>query len=196
MTLIALAILWPFVAIIALLIKLDSPGPVIFTQTRIGKGGRPFRIFKFRSLKHNVDRKKHDAFMRAFVQGEIKEYIPGKKVYKPFDKSQITRVGRVLRETSLDELPQLVNVLIGDMSLVGPRPNVICEVEAYQDWHRERLTVLPGITGLAQINGRSGINFDTIVKYDIEYVRNQSLWLDLRILWKTALSVVSGQGAH
>jgi undecaprenyl phosphate N,N'-diacetylbacillosamine 1-phosphate transferase len=100
-----------------------------------------------------------------------------------------------LRKTSLDELPQLINILKGDMSLIGPRPNVLWEVEAYKEWHRERLSVLPGITGLAQVNGRSAISFDTIVQHDIEYARNQSLWLDLQILWKTFTSVVAGEGA-
>ena len=117
-------------------------------------------------------------------------------VYKPFTESQVTRVGRILRKTSLDELPQLWNILKGDMSLVGPRPNVPWEVEAYKNWHRDRLNVLPGITGLAQVRGRSAIDFDTIARHDIEYVRRISLGLDLHIAIKTISSVISGNGAH
>ena len=122
--------------------------------------------------------------MQAFVKGKIAHNSRGNAVYKPFDESQITQLGRFLRQTSLDELPQLINVLKGEMSLIGPRPNVPWEVEAYEPWHMERLQALPGMTGLAQVNGRSGIDFDTIVKYDIEYVRRQCLMLDMQILWE------------
>jgi lipopolysaccharide/colanic/teichoic acid biosynthesis glycosyltransferase len=121
---------------------------------------------------------------------------PGGQGRTPFQERQLTRVGRILRKTSLDELPQLFNVIKGDMSLVGPRPNVPWEVEEYRDWHRERLGVLPGITGLAQISGRSGITFDDIVRYDIDYIENQNFVMDLRILWLTVTSVMTGNGAH
>ena len=117
-------------------------------------------------------------------------------MFKPFDKNHVTPIGRILRKTSLDELPQLINVLKGQMSLVGPRPNVVWEVEEYKGWHKERLEVLPGITGLAQVKGRSGILFDEIVEYDIEYIENQSLMLDLKILWWTFAAVLVGKGAH
>ncbi len=201
----------------ALAVRLDSPGPAIFVQERIGKDGRPFKMYKFRTMRHNLDDSMHRAFMKAFVHGEIgprsfafpnsKAFrrafavlaagseSPGDEVYKPLQASQVTRVGRFLRKTSLDELPQIFNVLRGEMSLVGPRPNVPWEVEEYQPWHHERLEVLPGITGLAQVRGRSGISFDTIVKYDIEYVENQSLSLDLKILFQTVMTVLSGRGS-
>ena len=134
--------------------------------------------------------------MKAFVNGEIGDDENGGAIYKPVRASQITRVGRILRKTSLDELPQLVNVLTGEMSLVGPRPNVSWEVEAYQGWHQERLEVLPGVTGLAQVRGRSGLTFDSIVRSDIEYIERRSLALDLKILWWTLISVFLGEGAE
>jgi lipopolysaccharide/colanic/teichoic acid biosynthesis glycosyltransferase len=193
--LIGLVFLSPLVMAIALLIKLDSPGPALFLQTRIGRGGRPFHIFKFRTMQHKLDDGHHKAFMRAFVRGEIGQ-SKEKRLYKPFTETQVTRMGRMLRKTSLDELPQLINILKGEMSLVGPRPNVVYEVEEYSNWHRRRLEVLPGITGLAQVNGRSALNFDAIVKYDIEYIRRQSLWLDLNILWQTFATVLKKQGAE
>jgi len=194
-TFVILPVVFPLMAFIALIVKLDSPGPAIFKQERVGKGGRRFRVYKFRTMQHNLDNSYHKAFMRAFVQGDVGQEEDENAVYKPFTDSQVTRVGRILRKTSLDELPQLFNILKGEMSLVGPRPNVTWEVEAYKSWHMERLAVLPGITGLAQVNGRSAISFDAIVKYDIAYVRNQSLWLDLRILWRTFKSVMEGKGA-
>jgi lipopolysaccharide/colanic/teichoic acid biosynthesis glycosyltransferase len=180
--------------IIAILIRLDSPGPVFFVQERIGKGGRKFRMIKFRTMHNNIDKSSHQQFMKAFVNGRVKE--PGSQKFKPFKPSHVTRVGRILRKTSLDELPQVINVLRGEMSFVGPRPNIPWEVDEYQGWHQERLEVLPGITGLAQVRGRSGIPFDRIVEYDIEYIEEQSLILDLQILWWTVTSVLWGTGAH
>ena len=194
-TLMVLPMMMPLMALVALLVRFDSPGPALFKQKRVGKDGRIFQIYKFRTMTHNLDNSHHQAFMKAFVQGEIGDESNDKVVFKPFTDSQITRVGRILRKTSLDELPQLINILKGDMSLIGPRPNVLWEVEAYKGWHMERLSVLPGITGLAQVNGRSAISFDTIVRYDVEYARSKSLWLDVQILWKTFTSVVAGKGA-
>lgn len=186
----------PVMLVCAGAIALDSPGPVLFVQNRIGKGRRRFRLYKFRTMYHNSDTRGHQAFMKAFVHGEADGTRNGRGVYKPFSDQQLTRVGRVLRKTSLDELPQLINVLKGEMSLVGPRPNVPWEVDEYRGWHKERLEVLPGITGLAQINGRSSVTFDRIVRYDIEYIENRSLRLDLHILWQTVVSVLAGKGAH
>jgi lipopolysaccharide/colanic/teichoic acid biosynthesis glycosyltransferase len=192
----ALVLLLPLLLLIALLVRLDSPGQALFVQTRIGKDGDPFKIFKFRTLPQNIDDSGHREFMSAFVRGKIHRGETGRVIYKPFSPSQITPVGRVLRRTGLDELPQLINVLRGEMSLVGPRPNVPWEVEAYEDWHKMRLTVLPGITGLAQVNGRSGLDFDSIAGLDIEYIRRQSLSLDLRILLETVRSALGGRGAR
>lgn len=194
-TLFILPIVLPLMAVIALLVRLDSPGPAIFKQKRIGKNGRMFYIYKFRTMQHKLDNSYHQAFMKAFVRGEIGQEGQERQVFKPFTDSQVTRIGRLLRRTSLDELPQILNILKGEMSVVGPRPNVVYEVEAYKSWHMERLAVLPGITGLAQVNGRSSISFDMIVQYDIDYVQNQSLWMDLQILWKTFTSVISKEGA-
>lgn len=221
LSLIGLVMLAPAMTIIALLIKLDSPGPALFRQTRIGKDGQPFEILKFRTMTDGLDDSYHKAFMRAFVRGEISTDNPAACLpssqdsclqrrtqahngteqnapvdFKPFKDSQVTRVGRFLRKTSLDELPQMLNVLRGEMSWVGPRPNVPWEVQEYSDWQRERLAVLPGITGLAQVNGRSVIDFDTIVRYDIEYIRSRSLWFDIRIVAQTVFSVIRGSGAH
>jgi lipopolysaccharide/colanic/teichoic acid biosynthesis glycosyltransferase len=219
--LLAMPVIVPVMGILALLIRLDSPGPALFVQERIGKGGRAFRMYKFRTMSHNLDDTRHRAFMKAFVRGEIggngnrnsgngrlhqtfvnafvdvQPKVSGNngKVFKPAQASQITRVGRILRKTSLDELPQVFNVLKGEMSLVGPRPNVPWEVEEYLPWHFERLEVLPGITGLAQVKGRSGISFDTIVQYDIEYIEKQSSSMDFKILWWTVSSVFFGTGA-
>ncbi len=187
--------LLPAIVLIALAIRLNSPGPVFFLQDRIGKGGQRFKIIKFRTMHHNIDRRSHETRMQAFVNGQVKQ-TEAAQSFKPFEVNQITQVGRILRKTSLDELPQLINIFKGEMSLVGPRPNVAYEVEAYRGWHKERLEVLPGITGLAQVRGRSGITFDKIVEYDIEYIEKQSLLLDFQILWWTVASVLAGKGAH
>lgn len=196
LSLLVLPFALPVLIICSAAIALDSPGPVLFVQNRVGKGGRRFKLYKFRTMRHNCDTTDHRAFMKAFVNGEMNGKANGKGVYKPFSDQQLTRVGRVLRKTSLDELPQLINVIKGEMSLVGPRPNVPWEVEEYRGWHKERLEVLPGITGLAQINGRSSNTFDRIVRYDIVYIENRSLKMDMQILWQTVTSVVAGKGAH
>jgi lipopolysaccharide/colanic/teichoic acid biosynthesis glycosyltransferase len=218
-SLVTLPVTLPLMAIIAVAIRLDSPGPAFFVQKRVGKGGRPFRVIKFRTMEHRLDDSPHRDFMKAFVNGHVggnrhsdngdfqyafvrafvdpePKYNGNGKTYKPFKDSQVTRVGRLLRKTSLDELPQIINVLKGEMSLVGPRPNVAWEVEEYKPWHYERLEVLPGITGLAQVRGRSAINFDTIARYDIEYVEKQSVSLDVKILFWTLSTVISGRGAE
>lgn len=186
----------PIALFIAIAIRYDSPGPIFFVQDRVGKGGRLFKIVKFRTMHHNIDKESHRLFMKEYINGRIAQPVGEKEVFKPFQANQVTRVGRILRKTSLDELPQLINVFRGEMSLVGPRPNVPWEVEEYQGWHQERLEVLPGITGLAQVKGRSNIVFNTIVQYDIEYIKKQSLALDLKILWWTVTSVFLSKGAH
>jgi lipopolysaccharide/colanic/teichoic acid biosynthesis glycosyltransferase len=219
--LLALPVAFPLMAICVLAVCIDSPGPVLFIQERIGRGGRRFRLYKFRTMHSNLDDRPHREFMRAYVRGQIsddegenrtgdsfyrltaKPPVAGTlgengrlRVYKPVRNAEITWAGRILRRTSLDELPQVFNVLKGEMSLVGPRPNVPWEVEVYRGWHYERLEVLPGITGLAQVRGRSGIPFDHIVAYDIEYVERRSLALDLKILGWTLFKVLSGTGAE
>jgi lipopolysaccharide/colanic/teichoic acid biosynthesis glycosyltransferase len=191
----AVPFLLPIGLIIALAIRLDSPGPVFFVQERVGKGGRSFKMIKFRTMHIKIDDSSHRLFMQQYINGQISTN-GNLQVFKPFKANQVTRIGRLLRKTSLDELPQIINVLKGEMSLVGPRPNVRWEVEAYHGWHVERLEVLPGITGLAQVRGRSGITFDQIVRYDVEYIEQQSLKLDLLILWWTFASVLFGGGAE
>jgi lipopolysaccharide/colanic/teichoic acid biosynthesis glycosyltransferase len=184
----------PVLLICALAIYLDSPGPILFVQERIGKGGRPFRLYKFRTMKVDLDDSYCRAYMRAYVRGEMFDYEDGKKIHKPVKGNEIFRVGSILRKTSLDELPQIINVLRGDMSIVGPRPNVLYEVDAYWPWHHERLEVLPGITGLAQVCGRSSIDFASIARKDIEYIEKQCLMLDLKILWSTIVTIFGCKG--
>ncbi len=201
LSVLAMPLALPLMAVIALIILIDSGRPVLFVQERIGRGGRRFRMLKFRSLYKNHADKADREFMKEYIAGKINHNNgsgtgSGKPpIHKPFQTSQVTRVGRILRKTSLDELPQLFNVLRGEMSLVGPRPNVPWEVEAYRLWHTERLDALPGITGLAQVRGRSGLAWDQMARHDIEYVRNISLSLDLKILWWTVASILSGRGA-
>jgi lipopolysaccharide/colanic/teichoic acid biosynthesis glycosyltransferase len=192
--LLALPFLLPLMAVISVLIRLDSPGPAMFIQERVGKGGRRFGMYKFRTLHRGVDDAAHRAYMQAFVNGKMKADREGSGIHKPIDRWQVTRVGGALRRTSLDELPQVFNVLKGEMSLVGPRPNVVWEVEAYEPWHHKRLAALPGITGLAQVKGRSCISFDDIVQYDVQYIETQSLMMDLKILWWTIGAVLSSRG--
>lgn len=194
--LLLLPVVLPVMIACAIAISVESSGSVIFTQERIGKGGRRFRMYKFRTLQHSFDDSHHRVFLKAFVNGQIGGSPDGQATHKPVRASHVTRVGRVLRRTSLDELPQLINVLKGEMSFVGPRPNVAWEVEEYQLWHHERLEVLPGVTGLAQVHGRSGIPFQRIVSLDIEYIERRSLALDLKILWMTASTVLRGTGAR
>jgi lipopolysaccharide/colanic/teichoic acid biosynthesis glycosyltransferase len=153
-------------------------------------------MYKFRTMTNGYDNPHDRLFMQAFVAGRISEdHATDTATFKPISKQHITRVGRVLRKASLDELPQIFNIIKGEMSIVGPRPNTIWEVDAYLDWHHERLNVLPGVTGLAQVNGRSKISFDQIAQFDVEYVRNVCLSLDFWILGRTLWTVLTGNGA-
>ncbi|RME46348.1 MAG: undecaprenyl-phosphate glucose phosphotransferase [Caldilineae bacterium] len=182
-----LVVFFPLMALIALAIKLESEGPVLFTQERIGKGGRPFRIYKFRSMVHDAEEQKAVLEQMNEADGPL---------FKIRDDPRRTRVGRLLRKFSLDELPQLYNVLRGEMSLVGPRPNIPAEVAQYQEWHKRRLEVTPGITGLWAVSGRSDLAFDEMMLLDIYYVENWSLTLDLKILLQTIPRVLTGAGAY
>ena len=189
----------PVWAIAALLIKRDSPGPVLYVQPAIGRGGRPFRFYKFRTMTVGGDKEEHRRYLEAFVRGEP---LPGDEtpadgaVYKMTDDPRLTRAGKLLRRASLDELPQLWDVLKGDMSLVGPRPPLPYEYELYDDWARQRLTVRPGITGLYQITRRSRVPFREMVETDLEYIRRRSLWLDLWIMLRTPFAMLLGRGAY
>jgi lipopolysaccharide/colanic/teichoic acid biosynthesis glycosyltransferase len=183
--LLAFPVTGPILALCALAIWIDDGRPIFFRHSRTGRGGQPFGMYKLRTMVRNAEELK----TRYMHLNEL-QYPDFKITNDP----RVTRVGRFLRRTSLDELPQLFNVLRGDMSLVGPRPTSF-GVERYRLWHTERLTVKPGLTGLWQISGRSKLEFDDRLRLDIAYVRNQSLWLDVRILLRTVTAVLKGDGA-
>jgi len=195
----ALVLLSPIFLAIAVAIKLSSPGPILFRQKRIGQYGVPFTCLKFRSMKTGNDPRIHREYVQRFIAGNAGHGAAGANgtVYKITKDPRLTSVGRLLRKTSLDELPQFLNVLRGDMSMVGPRPPIPYELEAYDIWHRRRLLeVKPGITGLWQVNGRSRLPFDEMVRLDLKYATTWSLWLDLKILLRTPQAVCSGNGAY
>jgi exopolysaccharide biosynthesis polyprenyl glycosylphosphotransferase len=174
--------------IVALAIKIESPGPVFFSQQRIGQSGRPFRIWKFRTMHHNAD------LQKALIEGQNE--MKG-AIFKLKNDPRVTSIGKFLRKTSLDELPQFWNVLKGDMSLVGTRPPTPDEVAKYENWHRRRISIKPGITGLWQVSGRNQIdNFDDVVKLDLQYIDKWSIGLDLRILFKTVWVVLTSKGSY
>ncbi len=201
-----LVLLSPLFLLIAILIKLDSDGPVIFVQGRVGARRRrrhgqviweiqTFALYKFRSMVRDADESLHQAHIRHYILGHRQGLNSLEKGLKVVDDPRITRVGRIIRKTSLDELPQLANVLKGEMSLVGPRPVPTYEFAEYQPQHYERLAAWSGITGLWQVKGRSLTSFEEQIDLDVEYIRRQSLWLDLKILLLTLPAVLSGRGA-
>ena len=197
----------PLFVLIALLIKFDSPGPILFRQQRVGAkrrsiGGQKvwivqnFTMYKFRSMVANADSCLHEAYIRDFVEGRISPQLePGLK-FKLSNDPRVTRLGRILRKLSLDELPQLLNVLKGDMSLVGPRPVPTYEVACYRNGDHRRLAALPGITGLWQVRGRCLVSFEEMVRMDVDYIRNTTFWFDLKILFLTIPAVLSKRGAE
>jgi len=190
----------PLFLLIGLAIKLTSRGPVFFRQQRIGQFGTPFVFLKFRSMYLNNNPRIHREYVEKLISGQGQLQTDngnGRGVYKLTQDPRVTRVGAFLRRTSLDELPQLWNVLRGEMSLVGPRPAIPYEVEAYQTWHRRRvLEAKPGITGLWQVSGRSRLTFDDMVRLDVRYAIKRSFWLDMKILLNTPLAVLRGEGAY
>lgn len=189
---IMLVMLAPLMCAAAIMIKLTSQGPVFFRQQRIGKGGRTFTFLKFRSMTAECDPAIHREFVTRFIRAadDCSDKSP---VFKLVNDSRVTRVGRILRKTSIDELPQLLNVLHGDMSLVGPRPPIPYEVDVYDIWHRRRvMEIKPGITGPWQVYGRSSTTFETMVRMDIKYIRNHNLLFDIILLLRTPLSIVRG----
>jgi lipopolysaccharide/colanic/teichoic acid biosynthesis glycosyltransferase len=189
----------PVLVLIALAIKLTSKGPILFRQTRLGQFGKKFTFLKFRSMYVNSDSRIHEEYVKHLIKGAPgAEQTNGnqQKLYKLTADPRITPAGRFLRNTSLDELPQFLNVLWGHMSLVGPRPPVLYEFNRYDLWHKQRLlAVKPGITGLWQVDGRSRVKFDDMVRLDIRYARSWSIWLDISILLRTPRAVLSGNGA-
>jgi lipopolysaccharide/colanic/teichoic acid biosynthesis glycosyltransferase len=206
--------LLPLMLLIAILIKLDSPGAVIFRQQRVSarrrvRNGRtvweeyPFTIYKFRTMRADAGPTLHRQFIEAYIAGDEQQMAklrsaPKKESaqYKLVNDPRVTRVGKFLRKTSLDELPQLWNVFIGEMSLVGPRPPIPYEVELYLQHHRERLKAVPGMTGLWQVKGRSSTSFEEMVRLDVQYIQNQSLWLDVKLIFGTVAVVFAAKGAR
>jgi lipopolysaccharide/colanic/teichoic acid biosynthesis glycosyltransferase len=202
-----LVLLFPLLLLTAVLIKIDSPGPVIFRQERVGAkrqrlGGatawfvQKFFICKFRSMVQDADASAHEAYIRDFVAGRVHASPEAGDKFKLTNDPRVTRIGRILRRFSLDELPQLLNVLTGEMSLVGPRPVPPYEVACYRNGDHQRLAAKPGISGLWQVNGRCRVPFEGMVQMDVEYIRKASLWLDFKILLLTIPAVLSGKGAE
>ncbi len=173
-------------AAIAVLIRRGSPGPVLIRQRRVGRDGVPFSLLKFRTMIQDADEQR--ALLIADADGDP-------RLFKLRDDPRLTSIGRILRRWSLDELPQLVHVLRGEMSVVGPRPPLPEEVARYQDWHRQRLQVTPGLTGLWQVNGRSNLAFDDMVRLDLYYAEHWSPWLDVKVVLRTIPAVLTGRGA-
>lgn len=187
-SLLGLICLSPLFLVLACLIKLDDPkGSVFYSQLRVGENSVNFRMFKFRSMVSNADEIKKN----LIDQNEV-----GGPMFKLKHDPRITRVGRVIRKYSLDELPQLLNVMLGSMSLVGPRPPLVTETEKYTEYDHQRLLVKPGCTGLWQVGGRNDVDFDEMVKLDLEYITHRSIWLDLKIIFKTVLVMIKPNGAY
>jgi exopolysaccharide biosynthesis polyprenyl glycosylphosphotransferase len=193
-----LILLSPLFLIVAVLIRIESSGPIIFKQERIGENGRPFTFLKFRSMRADTDATLHKVYMTRLIKENLSSEqlkVNGGGSLKMADDPRITRVGKIIRKTSIDELPQLINVLRGEMSLVGPRPSLPYEVELYEEWHKRRLEALPGITGWWQVKGRNRVSFDEMVRMDLDYIEHTSFWLDLKILLLTPWAALSGEGA-
>jgi lipopolysaccharide/colanic/teichoic acid biosynthesis glycosyltransferase len=195
-SLLALSVCSPLLLVIAVAIKVSSKGPILFKQRRVGQYGRTFTFLKFRSMHLDNDPSAHREYVTKLIAGNATPDAAsgkGEGVYKLTNDRRVTSVGRLLRRSSMDELPQLINVLKGDMSLVGPRPAIPYEVAAYETWHRRRvLEVKPGLTGLWQVNGRNSIKFDDMVRLDLQYAKSWSLWLDIKILMRTPRAVLRG----
>ncbi len=190
---------FPFFLAIALLIKATSRGPVFFKQKRIGKNGRSFIMYKFRTMREGQDDAVHREFTQNFIQGKCPHSElddSGAKIYKLTNDTRITGIGGFLRRVSLDELPQFINILRGEMAIVGPRPPLPYEYECYEDWHKQRVKVKPGLTGLWQVQGRSSVPFDQMVRLDIHYIENWSLLMDMKIMMWTIPVMLAGTGGH
>jgi lipopolysaccharide/colanic/teichoic acid biosynthesis glycosyltransferase len=184
-------------ALCALAVWLDSRGPILFRQRRAGEQGKLFTMLKFRTRRVNADQGSHQSYAAAFINGKAAASTgTGGQVFKMVSDPRITRVGRILRKTSLDELPQLWNVLVGEMSMVGPRPPIPYELDHYKPAHLQRLSVRPGITGLWQVGGRSSTTFEQMVALDLDYIRRRSIWLDLRIIVSTIPVVLTTKSGN
>ncbi|HXV41795.1 MAG TPA: sugar transferase, partial [Anaerolineae bacterium] len=177
----------PIMGLIALLIKFDSPGPIVFKQQRAGENGRPFKMYKFRTMVHDAEAQHSELIQKTEA---------GLPIHKFYDDPRVTQFGRFLRRTSLDELPQLINILKGEMSLVGPRPELPWLVDQYEPWQRKRFEVPQGLTGWWQVNGRSDKLMHLHTDEDLYYIKHYSLWLDIQILWRTLKAVIGRTGAY
>ena len=188
----------PFYLLIAVLIKLTSEGPVLFVQERVGQDGRVFRFFKFRTMLVDNNDNQHRSFAEDFIKGRLMSEAESgdRPVFKLQNDPRVTSIGRFLRKTSLDELPQFINVLRGEMTLVGPRPPLAYELAHYKEWHRGRMAVKPGLTGLWQVSGRSTVPFDEMVMLDLYYIENWSLALDVKIILRTVPVMLFGLGGY
>jgi lipopolysaccharide/colanic/teichoic acid biosynthesis glycosyltransferase len=191
-----LLLLAPLLLAIIVAVRIDTPGPALFRQRRLGHGRRPFMVNKFRTMRPDADETVHRAYVRRLIDGEDEQVCDGhRSLYKLAVDDRVTRVGRFLRRTSLDELPQLWNVIRGDMSLVGPRPVIPYEAERYPVGWNTRFDVRPGITGLWQVNGRNQLSYEEMVELDLDFVRRHSFRLYLSILLRTVVVVATGRGA-
>ena len=196
---VALIVLFPLLSVLAFAIRIDSQGNPIFTQERVGKSGRRFTIYKFRTMQVNNDESEFQEWATANIMGGKQFSLEHQDddVYRKLQNDpRVTSVGSWLRKTNIDELPQLINIVKGDMSFVGPRPETVFQVELYDDWHLERLSVMPGITGLWQVTlRRSNVRFNEMARLDIEYARQQSLILDVKIMLRTAVVLLGRDGS-
>jgi lipopolysaccharide/colanic/teichoic acid biosynthesis glycosyltransferase len=192
-SLFALTLFMPLFLVLAILVKLTSRGPILFCQKRVGRYGKEFNFYKFRTMYTGNDPRIHQEYVTKLIAGDLNE---SSGVYKIVNDPRITPVGRFLRKSSLDELPQFFNILKNDMSLVGPRPPLPYEFERYQTWHKRRVLELkPGLTGLWQVEGRSRTTFDEMVRMDLRYAIERSLWVDVKIILQTPSAMFSGRGA-
>jgi len=192
----AFIVLLPIFLLIGIIIKLDSRGPVLYRSKAIGKGGRAFTMYKFRSMRIESGNEIHKQYVAKLINGNVSEDSGKGGVFKVAEDPRITRVGNVLRKFSLDELPQIINIIKGEMSLVGPRPCLPYEYEMYKDWHKKRLSIRPGITCIWQVAGRSAVSFEDLVLLDLYYIYNRSILMDMNILYETIFAVLGKRGAY
>lgn len=197
LALFALIILLPFLALLGLAIRLDSPGGALHRREQVGKNGRTFTAYKFRTMHANNDDREYKAYLVKYIKENAPYKIEtnGQAIYKVVDDPRVTRVGSILRKTNLDELPQFINVLKGEMSFIGPRPDIPFAVALYRDWHRKRLCVKPGITGLWQVCRRKCLSFEGMIRLDIDYIKKQSLILDIKIVFLTVVTILKRDGS-
>jgi lipopolysaccharide/colanic/teichoic acid biosynthesis glycosyltransferase len=184
----------PLFLIFAIGIKLYSPGPVFYYQKRIGKDGKPFRMIKFRSMRVNADTTPHKEYVQSLIRQNTRPRDLGRDTLKLEADPRITGLGKILRSFGLDELPQLINVLRGEMSIVGPRPSLDYELEVYEDWHKNRLAVLPGITGVWQVTAHNSVSFNEMVQIDLDYIQKANIWLDLKVMLLTPIEMLKKKG--